>query len=308
MLKIRTPENAPGIASFLRFVRASWRSADSCLRRGAVAMWVLGFVLAAAGYAGDLTGFWSDKPFTTNLLTSLTAFFFAVPVALLLLQAVNQRQALRAGRVEAEAMFEESLTALREIAAKVGGRPGILKEQSIKLGKAWQQLDRQRRRCLQQEPQGRVETGSPSWQEAHQVYADALSNPDHLTDELGALQDACSRLLNRVRPRLLQLDLAMPEERAIQQLADACDAFEAAVLTMFQIRARRHPNRKLTGDEAHAFNEYVDAVFASVKARRQVHACLLKLTWRSTNRGSPASGPVQTRKRGWSWPASFRPD
>jgi hypothetical protein len=76
---------------------------------GAV-LWTIGAVLLAAGWWGDEAGFWSDKPFLTNVFSSMTAVSFGIPLALIVLQ--------RMGVAQTEAV---EARAARRLAVKVAG-------------------------------------------------------------------------------------------------------------------------------------------------------------------------------------------
>ncbi|NUW38406.1 hypothetical protein HTZ77_44480 [Nonomuraea sp. SMC257] len=73
-----------------------WRSTAQVVRRAVVSMWAVGMLLATAGWFGDRHGYWSDKPFTTNLVSSLTGAMFGIPVALMVIQRISGRQATHA--------------------------------------------------------------------------------------------------------------------------------------------------------------------------------------------------------------------
>jgi hypothetical protein len=77
----------------------------------------MGLISIGLGLLGDETGFWSTRPFATNLLTSLTAFFFAVPVAVLVLQNVYRRLDDRAEYLAATAVLEGATNELASIFA-----------------------------------------------------------------------------------------------------------------------------------------------------------------------------------------------
>jgi hypothetical protein len=46
------------------------------------------------GVLGDGMGWWASQPFVTNLVSSITGFAFAVPVALLILSRVAEARGL----------------------------------------------------------------------------------------------------------------------------------------------------------------------------------------------------------------------
>ncbi|MGV9382760.1 hypothetical protein ACWDRB_43570 [Nonomuraea sp. NPDC003707] len=100
------------VGGFARFCGGSWTDASSHLKRGVMLMWAAGIALVVLGVFGDVTKMWASFPFLTNLITSITAFFFAVPIALLFLQNVTRRQAERLERATASRMLNDSMSRL----------------------------------------------------------------------------------------------------------------------------------------------------------------------------------------------------
>lgn len=100
------------VGGFARFCGDSWTDAGSHLKRGVMLMWAAGISLVVLGVFGDVTKMWASFPFLTNLITSITAFFFAVPIALLFLQNITRRQAERLERATASRMLNDSMSRL----------------------------------------------------------------------------------------------------------------------------------------------------------------------------------------------------
>jgi hypothetical protein len=121
-------------------------------------MWLIGVVLLVLGWVGDSHGFWSDRPFMTNLVSSVTGAIFGIPFVLVIIQQIATAQAERvearaaqrlAARVSREMlnaarnMVQDSpgaMTALTELAAR---------EQQERLnpdeeGRAWAEMIKRR--------------------------------------------------------------------------------------------------------------------------------------------------------------------
>jgi len=56
-------------------------------------MWISGISLAITGVAGDVWQWWSDWPFLTNLLSSISGALIGIPVALFIIQQLAMIQA-----------------------------------------------------------------------------------------------------------------------------------------------------------------------------------------------------------------------
>ncbi len=70
--------------------------------------------VAARDVAGGQAGFWSSKPFLTNVFSSLTAALFGVPLALVVLQRLGMTQA---EAVNARAARRLAATVVEDLAA-----------------------------------------------------------------------------------------------------------------------------------------------------------------------------------------------
>ncbi|MEU0551232.1 hypothetical protein [Micromonospora sp. NPDC005979] len=64
----------------------SWRAASPTVRLLALVSWAVGVVVLAAGWLGDREGFWSDRPFLTNVASSLATAALGLPIALVVIQ------------------------------------------------------------------------------------------------------------------------------------------------------------------------------------------------------------------------------
>lgn len=90
-------------------VAQAWRETSRKLRVTLVASPLLGVVVFTLSAWGDRVGFWSNKPFLTNMISALIGATFAVPFALVVLQRLSFNQT---------AQFER--LAVRRLAARAG--------------------------------------------------------------------------------------------------------------------------------------------------------------------------------------------
>lgn len=82
----------------------------------------LGALCIILGAIGDSNGFWVERPFLTNLVSSLAGASFGIPVAILVLQQVSMRQAKVA---ELRDWASEAFRELQTLKAIVVLRKGI---------------------------------------------------------------------------------------------------------------------------------------------------------------------------------------
>lgn len=103
----------------MRWLRGVWTETPGGLRVLWLTLWGLGAALLGAGWWGDQVGFWSSKPFVTNVFSSLTAALFGVPLALIVLQRVGLTQAetveARAARRLAAKVVEDLVVAVAKL-------------------------------------------------------------------------------------------------------------------------------------------------------------------------------------------------
>jgi hypothetical protein len=103
-----------------------WRETPDGLRVLWLVLWSAGVVLLGLGWWGDEVGFWSSKPFITNVFSSLTAALFGVPIALVVVQRLGVTQA---EAVEARAARRLAATVVEDLASAAPRlRPGPLSD------------------------------------------------------------------------------------------------------------------------------------------------------------------------------------
>jgi hypothetical protein len=74
-----------------------------------ILLWGSGSVLIWLGLVGDRRGWWTDRPFLTNLVSGLTGACFGIPVALLILTELSNRQRQRVEGVNAVARYDQAV-------------------------------------------------------------------------------------------------------------------------------------------------------------------------------------------------------
>ena len=75
--------------------KQAWDNTSASVRVLSAVMWLTGVVLAVLGWIGDSRGFWLNRPFFTNLASSVTAALFGIPFALVILQQITNARASR---------------------------------------------------------------------------------------------------------------------------------------------------------------------------------------------------------------------
>jgi hypothetical protein len=104
-------------------VLATWSETSTFVRRICIALWGVSAGLLGFGIWGDVAGFWGDKPFLTNTVSALTGAAFGLPVALLV---INRLEENVADGVEARAARRAASELAAAIAAIVpGGIPAL---------------------------------------------------------------------------------------------------------------------------------------------------------------------------------------
>jgi hypothetical protein len=98
------------------FLRMAWRETSSTVRILCLAMWLLGIAATVAGAWGDATGWWDNKNFMSNLASSATGALFGLPLALVFVQHITNRQASERERREA---WANAAQLARDVAADV---------------------------------------------------------------------------------------------------------------------------------------------------------------------------------------------
>ena len=77
------------------WAKQAWDSTDPSVRVLSAVMCLLGVGLVVLGWIGDSRGWWKDRPFLTNLVSSVTTALFGIPFALVILERIANA---RAGR------------------------------------------------------------------------------------------------------------------------------------------------------------------------------------------------------------------
>src|SRR5687768_17227769 len=95
-------------------VRNFWRSVSPLVRRVCYVLWSLGVIFLAFGYIGDREGWWFNRPFATNVVSSATTALFGIPIALVFIQ---QLQAHQEGLLEVRKTKDLALIAAKRINA-----------------------------------------------------------------------------------------------------------------------------------------------------------------------------------------------
>ncbi|EEP75281.1 conserved hypothetical protein [Micromonospora sp. ATCC 39149] len=87
--------------SRLSGLRDAWAQTGRPVRAACLAMWSAGGLGTAVGAAGDQLGWWNDRPFLTNLMSSLVGALFGIPLALIVLRRITAMEGRRTERADA---------------------------------------------------------------------------------------------------------------------------------------------------------------------------------------------------------------
>ena len=68
------------------------------LLKGTAAAFIAGFILFALGVWGDSSGWWTNRPYLTNLISGLTGACFGIPLALVVFNNITEAISMRAER------------------------------------------------------------------------------------------------------------------------------------------------------------------------------------------------------------------
>lgn len=108
-----------------------WNDVGPTLRRLAAVMWVSGFVIIGAGLRIDSLGWWSNRPFLSNLSSSLAGVLCGTPFALVVVQRISAHEAERLDRKSAVTLIVRATRHLAGAAAQLV--PGQLDEDRIRV-------------------------------------------------------------------------------------------------------------------------------------------------------------------------------
>jgi hypothetical protein len=70
----------------------TFRRLSPAVSLATILLWILAVTLVWVGLVGDDRGWWSNRPFLTNLISSLTGASFGIPIALIFIGLLSQRQ------------------------------------------------------------------------------------------------------------------------------------------------------------------------------------------------------------------------
>jgi hypothetical protein len=98
-----------------------WTETGPALRTALVVLPTAGGVLFLLSLWGDVVGFWTDKPFLTNVSSSVISALFGIPFALVILQRLSIDQA---SRLERLAVRRLAARAAEELAASAASTVG----------------------------------------------------------------------------------------------------------------------------------------------------------------------------------------
>ncbi len=96
-----------------------WRETPSLTRRLCAILPVLGSLIIALGVVGDSHGWWDNRAFLTNLVSSFTGLMFAIPFALVVLGRLGNEHARLAQQSAVRSLATRSFESLREAAASL---------------------------------------------------------------------------------------------------------------------------------------------------------------------------------------------
>ncbi|MFF2641062.1 hypothetical protein ACFVUB_14575 [Streptomyces niveus] len=170
----------------LRRTRDVWRETPPLTKSLCKFMPLIGCLLTTLGVVGDSQGWWDNRSFLTNLISSFTGLMFAVPFALMVLSRLGEAHALLAER---RAVQRHSERALREFHA------------------AWAGMDR----TIEQLRALAATHGNPELEESETMppgFWLALENKLNFVGEekLRAMKEQWKSLRDEVRPRRLEVE------------------------------------------------------------------------------------------------------
>lgn len=90
-------------------VSDSWKRASRPLKVLVVTLPLVGVFLLTLGLAADQFGWWTTRPFLTNLVSGMTSACFGIPFALLFLASFTAHQAEQLERSNTQSLFDGAL-------------------------------------------------------------------------------------------------------------------------------------------------------------------------------------------------------
>lgn len=108
-----------------------WQTAHPTLRRIAVVLALIGLALAAGGVYLDSRGWWSSRPFLTNLASSVIGALVAIPLAVIVISDLTERSTRHRNQVELKNLLWATATHIWSDAGSI-----------VRRGRTAQDLDR----------------------------------------------------------------------------------------------------------------------------------------------------------------------
>lgn len=102
----------------LRLRRLFWNEVDPVVRGVVIGLLGTGLTMSTVGWVLDLTGKWSDLPFTVNMVSSAAAACFGLPIALVLLQYLLRQQEEHSGRIRLRRLAQSEAKKLSDFARR----------------------------------------------------------------------------------------------------------------------------------------------------------------------------------------------
>ncbi|MFC8066091.1 hypothetical protein [Streptomyces sp. NPDC057293] len=202
----------------------------------------LGTCMAVLGLIGDSHGWWENRSFLTNLLSSTTSVLFGIPTALIVLswlgthqaEVLERRAALRRTRLAARELRETLFRNLRSDDAAVAlghvanlRRPASMRQASL-------------REIYREDLNNRVsDEASTRWREAQRSWEEAVNacfantTPGGLREWSGDLTQAWRHLDEEIRPRLASVGLRWIPSTTYNEVRGSMENLAAAPRAFF---------------------------------------------------------------------------
>ncbi|WP_406126858.1 hypothetical protein [Streptomyces sp. NBC_00989] len=192
----------------LQRARDIWRETPPLTRTLCKVMPTLGSLLTLLGVFGDSRGWWDNKSFLTNLVSSFTGLMFAVPFALVVVSRLGEAHAFLA---EQRAVQRHSERVLRDFQA------------------AWSDMDRTIERVLVLA----ASQGNPDLRDSRSMPPEfwmSLENALNFVgqERLRAMKAQWRSLRDEVRPRRLEVESRWDFDQMLvfeEHFADFCEVY-----------------------------------------------------------------------------------
>lgn len=104
-------------------MRSFWAHAGRAIRILVIMLLLLGIGFLSLGLVSDQLGWWTNRPFLTNLVSGMTSACFGVPFALLILSSITARETSAVQRRNARNLLSSALDWLEEWVDRVSSGP-----------------------------------------------------------------------------------------------------------------------------------------------------------------------------------------